>query len=119
VCVGFQGGFSRLALPAEFRQSYGVWPHPRLAQRFGAYFGAVVAALCISALYSPSLPIVTIQSDIGEAPDCSTSLDRTFVMLDETPGYWHVYNKTGLYSLNESEVESVRYQNCQEREIRP
>jgi len=40
-------------------------------------------------------------------------------MLDETPGYWHVYNKTGLYSLHESEVESVRYQNCQEREIRP
>jgi hypothetical protein len=90
-----------------------------LASQIGAYFGAVFAALCISALYTPSLPIVTIQSEIGEAPDCSTTLDRTFVMLDETPGYWHVYNKTGLYSLNESEVESVRYQNCQEREIRP
>lgn len=89
-----------------------------LASQIGAYCGAVAAAMCISALYTPSLPIVTIQSEMGEAPDCSTSADRTFVMLDETPGYWHVYNKTGLFSLNESEVGNVRYQNCQELDIR-
>lgn len=89
-----------------------------LAGQIGAYSGAVVAALFISALYTPSLPIITIQSKMGAAPDCSTVGDKTFVMLDETLGYWHVYNDTGLFSLNESEVGIVRYQNCQEREIR-
>jgi hypothetical protein len=57
---------------------------PELA---AAYVAAVLAALCVAAQDTPTLPLVEINSQPGaEVPDRSElPLDRTFVKVSEAP----------------------------------
>lgn len=77
-----------------------------------AYVGAMLAALCLAALDTPRLPLVTLDTRIGGANACSGSPEKTFVKLSESETHWYVYNDRGLYAVPASEVHVARYQNC-------
>src|SRR5215208_1880411 len=49
-----------------------------------AYMGAILAALCIAALWTPGLPLVEIDAEAGNPQsDCSEATGKTFVKLAE------------------------------------
>jgi hypothetical protein len=73
-----------------------------------AYAGTLLAALSLSPLQFPDLPLVEFDSEQGarfEAPS-----GEPFVMLYQAAGYWHVYNRTsGLVSIPDDEAKIVRH----------
>jgi hypothetical protein len=75
-----------------------------------AYAGSLLAALCIAPLDVPNLPLVHTDARVGgvEGP-CAGQPDKTFVKLDESATHWHVYNKSGLYSIPYEDVKYARY----------
>ena len=77
-----------------------------------AYVGAMLAALCLAALHSPRLPLVTLDTRVGGANACSGSHEEMFVKLSESGTHWYVYNEKGLYAIPAKEVHVARYQNC-------
>ena len=84
------------------------WFFPGLA---AAYVAAVLAALSIAALDTPTLPLVEINAQPGdEVPDCSElSLDKTFVKVSEAPNLVYLYNETGFFALSVFDVRPIRY----------
>ena len=72
---------------------------------------AVLAALSIAALDTPTLPLVEINAQPGdEASDCSElPLDRTFVKVSEAPNLVYIYNESGFFALSVFDVKPIRY----------
>lgn len=72
---------------------------------------AVLAALSIAALDTPTLPLVEINAQPGdEAPGCSElSLDRTFVKVSEPSNLVYLYNETGFFALSVFDVKPISY----------
>jgi hypothetical protein len=88
-----------------------------------AFVGAVFAALCLAAIYPPSLPLIRTDAKPGVTPRCAKATDKTFVLLGTSSSpYWHAYNKDGLFALPGEELGMVQYQDCpwyQTRGIEP
>jgi hypothetical protein len=58
----------------------------------------------------PNLPLVHTDARVGGVVGpCAGQPDKTFVKLAESATHWHVYNKSGLYSIPFAEVEYARY----------
>jgi hypothetical protein len=76
-----------------------------------AYIGAILAALCISALSDPALPQVEIDTaEVGTPLDCSEASDKQrFVMLAQSGPYLYVYNKEGLFAFTMDTAHHIRY----------
>jgi len=76
-----------------------------------AYIGALMAALCLSALSAPALPQVEIETaQVGAPLDCSEDSDRQrFVMLNQSGPYWYVYNEEGLFAFTMDTSRHIRY----------
>lgn len=76
-----------------------------------AYIGAILAALCISALSDPGLPQVEIETaQVGTPLDCSEASDKQrFVMLAQSGPYLYVYNKEGLFAFTMDTTHHIRY----------
>jgi uncharacterized membrane protein YeaQ/YmgE (transglycosylase-associated protein family) len=76
-----------------------------------AYIGAILAALCISALSDPALPQVQIETvKVGAPLDCSEASDKQrFVMLSQSGPYLYVYNKEGLFAFTMDTTQHIRY----------
>lgn len=76
-----------------------------------AYIGAILAALCLSALSGPGLPQVEIDTaQVGAPLDCSeASGKQRFVMLSQNGPYLYVYNEGGLFAFTIDETEHIRY----------
>lgn len=70
---------------------------------------AILAALCLAPLQTPSLPLVRPDAGPGSAASCSEAADNTFVKLNLEDDYWHLYNDRGLYAIPSAEMEKVRY----------
>jgi hypothetical protein len=87
--------------------------HREMGRRFlhglaAAYAGAVLAALSLSTLQFPDLPLVELEAKAETWSESPSS--EPFVMLSQGTGYWHVYNRTsGLLSVPEDEARVVRY----------
>jgi hypothetical protein len=81
------------------------------------YVGAVLAALCLAAIYPPSLPLIRVDAQPGVTPRCEVS-DKTFVLLGTSSSYWHAYNKDGLFGLPDEELRVVQYEDCSWYQIR-
>jgi hypothetical protein len=77
-----------------------------------AYVGAVFAALCLAAIYPPSLPLIRADAQPGVTPRCAKVSDKMFVVLGTSSSYWHAYNKDGLFALPREELMVVQYQHC-------
>jgi len=80
-----------------------------------AYVGAVFAALCIAALWTPGLPLVEIDTE-ADSPqsDCSEATGKTFVKLAEGLQHWHLYNQHGLFAVPHEELRLIEYKHCPE-----
>ena len=76
-----------------------------------AYIGAILAALCISALSDPALPQIEIETaQVGAPLDCSEASDKDrFVMLAQSGPYLYVYNKEGLFAFTMDTTHHIRY----------
>jgi uncharacterized membrane protein YeaQ/YmgE (transglycosylase-associated protein family) len=76
-----------------------------------AYIGALLAALCLSALSDPALPQVEIETaQVGAPLDCSEASDKDrFVMLSQSGPYWYVYNKGGLFAFTMDTAHHLRF----------
>lgn len=73
-----------------------------------AYVGAVLAALSLSPLKFPDLPLVEFDSKTEARSERPSG--EPFVMLYQAAGYWHVYNRTsGLMSIPDDEAKIVRH----------
>ena len=83
-----------------------------------AYAGAVLAALCFAAIEQPSLPLVRIDAHFGVSPSCAKMTEKSFVVLDASSSYWHVFNKEGLYAVNSDQLKLVQYQHCHWYDVR-
>lgn len=93
-----------LVVHAKHRERGGRVPH-KLAV---AYAGAVVAALSLSALQLPDLPLVELEAEAETWPERLPG--EPFVLLAQGQGYWHVYNRTnGLLAVPEDEAKVVRH----------
>ena len=80
-----------------------------------AYMGAILAALCIAALWTPGLPLVEIDAESGNPPsDCSEATGKTFVKLAEGLQHWHLYNQDGLFAVPHDELHLIEYKHCPE-----
>jgi hypothetical protein len=80
-----------------------------------AYAGAVLAALCLAALWTPGLPLVEIDTEPGTPPsDCSEATGKTYVKLEEGLQYWHLYNEEGLFAVPHEELHLITYKHCPE-----
>ena len=80
-----------------------------------AYAGAVLAALCLAALWTPSLPLVEIDTEPGNPPsDCSEATGKTYVKLAEGLQHWHLYNQEGLFAVPHEELQLITYKHCPE-----
>jgi uncharacterized membrane protein YeaQ/YmgE (transglycosylase-associated protein family) len=75
------------------------------------YVGALLAALCLSALSDPALPQVQIDTaEVGAPLDCSEASDaQRFVLLSLTGPYWYVYNESGLFAFTMDTSQHIRY----------
>ncbi len=84
------------------------WFFPGLA---AAYVAAVLAALSVAALDTPTLPLVEINAQPGdEVPGCSElPLDRTFVKVSEAPNLVYLYNESGFFALSVFDAKPIRY----------
>jgi len=84
------------------------WFFPGLA---AAYVAAVLAALSVGALDTPTLPLVEINAQPGdEVPGCSElPPDRTFVKVSEAPNLVYLYNESGFFALSVFDAKPVRY----------
>lgn len=76
-----------------------------------AYIGALLAALCLSALSDPALPQVQIETaEVGAPLDCSAASDtQRFVMLSQSGPYWYAYNKSGLFAFTMDTSHHMRF----------
>lgn len=78
-----------------------------------AYAGAILAALCISAIQDPQLPLVEIDAEVANVSACSeVPTERLFVLLAESEAYWYVYNRDGLLALPNGDAQVIRYRDC-------
>jgi len=75
------------------------------------YVGALLAALCLSALSDPALPQVEIDTaEVGAPLDCSGASDsKRFVMLSQSGPYWYVYNEGGLFAFTMDTAHHIRF----------
>lgn len=75
------------------------------------YVGALLAALCLSALSDPALPQVQIDTaEVGAPLDCSEASDeQRFVMLSQSGPYWYVYNQGGLFAFTMDTAHHIRF----------
>jgi len=76
-----------------------------------AYIGAILAALCISAMSEPALPQIEIDTaNVGAPLDCSAASDeQRFVLLSQSGPYLYVYNKEGLFAFTMDTTQHIRY----------
>ena len=76
-----------------------------------AYIGAILAALCISAMSEPALPQIEIDTaNVGAPLDCSAASDKQrFVLLSQSGPYLYVYNKEGLFAFTMDTTQHIRY----------
>jgi hypothetical protein len=80
-----------------------------------AYIGAVVATLCIAALWTPGLSIVEIDTEADNPQsDCSEATGKTFVKLSEGLQHWHLYNQDGLFAVPHDDLHLIEYKHCPE-----
>jgi hypothetical protein len=77
-----------------------------------AYVGAMLAALCLAALDTPRLPLVTLDTRAGAENACAGVPEKAFVKLSESGTHWYAYNERRLYAIPATEVHVARYQNC-------
>jgi hypothetical protein len=75
------------------------------------YIGALLAALCLSAMSDPALPQVEIDTaQVGAPLDCSVASDsQRFVMLSQSGPYWYVYNEGGLFAFTMDTSHHLRF----------
>ncbi|MDQ4062985.1 MAG: hypothetical protein M3122_03615 [Actinomycetota bacterium] len=87
------------------------WFFPGLAT---AYVVTILAAVCIAALDTPTLPLVEIRAESDTIPDCSDlPKDRAFVKVSEAPNLLYLYNESGFFALSVFDVQPLRYhQDC-------
>lgn len=79
------------------------------------YAGGIAAAVSLAATQTPQLPLVEIMAERDEPVSCQeVPVDNFFVMLDRSDSYLYLYNREGMLSLPESEVDIVRFRECQE-----
>ena len=76
-----------------------------------AYIGALLAALCLSAVSEPALPQIEIETaQVGTPLNCSEASDKDrFVMLAQSGPYLYVYNTGGLFAFTMDTTEHIRY----------
>jgi hypothetical protein len=76
-----------------------------------AYIGALLAALCLSAVSEPALPQIEIETaQVGAPLNCSEASDKDrFVMLAQSGPYLYVYNTGGLFAFTMDTTEHIRY----------
>jgi len=80
-----------------------------------AYMGAILAALCIAALWTPGLPLVEIDTEASNPQSaCSEATGKTFVKLAEGLQHWHLYNQDGLFAVPHDELHLIEYKHCRE-----
>ncbi len=73
-----------------------------------AYAGALFAAVSLSALQLPDLPLVEFEAKENAWSERPAS--EPFVLLSKSSGYWHVYNRTsGLLATPSEEAQVVRH----------
>ncbi|MEJ7871757.1 MAG: hypothetical protein WKF67_05825 [Rubrobacteraceae bacterium] len=87
------------------------WFFPGLA---AAYAATVIAAVCIAALDTPTLPLVEIRAESDTLPSCSDlQTDRVFVKVSEAPNLLYLYNESGFFAFSVFDVQPLRYhQDC-------
>ncbi len=87
------------------------WFFPGLA---AAYAVTILAAVCIAALDTPTLPLVEIRAESDTIPDCSDlPKDRLFVKVSEAPNLLYLYNESGFFAFSVFDVQPLRYhQDC-------
>ncbi len=87
------------------------WFFPGLA---AAYAATVLAAVCIAALDTPTLPLVEIRAESDTIPNClDLPTYRVFVKVSEAPNLLYLYNESGFFAFSVFDVQPLRYhQDC-------
>jgi hypothetical protein len=114
--IGFVAGFFGFSagsgLVIGYARSRGQRKH-FITGMLVAYAGAILAALCISAIQKPQLPLVEIDAEVANVTACSeVPTERLFVLLAESEAYWYVYNRDGLLALPNEDAQVIRYRDC-------
>lgn len=114
--VGFVAGFLGFSTGSGLVIGYarsGSQKRHFFAGMLVAYAGAILAALCISAIQDPQLPLVEVNAQVASVTACSeVPTERLFVLLAESEAYWYVYNSDGLLALPNGDAQVIRYRDC-------
>jgi hypothetical protein len=114
--IGYVAGFFALSTGSGLAIGY-AWTRGERGHFYAglvvAYAGSILAALCVAAIQDPQLPLVEVDTKVGNPAPCSEiPSERLFVLLAESEAYWHIYNQDGLLALPHREAQVIRYRDC-------